>query len=170
MSLPNTPSTLGIISGHFAPKCKQGSRLWTHLAEGTQGFSTCGLHPPYYPLQQLTTPLLLPAPVEIAEIIMLPKPVKPTHEFASYLPISLLPIPSKVFEKLLLKRLQTDVDLSHLIPRYKFGLRHGHSQVQQAYRIVNKIMKSLENRTLCKAAFLDVPQAFDNCVAHWLTV
>ena len=45
---------------------------------------------------------------------MVPKAGKPSHEVTSYRPISLLPIPSKVFEKLFMKRLQTDVELSHL--------------------------------------------------------
>jgi hypothetical protein len=98
---------------------------------------------------------------KFAQIIMVPKPVKPSHEVASYRPISLLPIPSKVFEKLLLKRLQTDVDFSHLIPGYQFGFRPGYSPVQQAHRIVNEIVKSLEDRTLCTEVFLDVAQAFD---------
>jgi len=37
-----------------------------------------------------------------AQIVMVPKPGKPAHDVASYRPISLLPIPSKGFEKLLL--------------------------------------------------------------------
>jgi hypothetical protein len=98
---------------------------------------------------------------KFAQIIMVPKTGKPAHDVASYRPINLLPIPSKVFEKLLLKRLRSDVDLSHLIPGYQFGFRPGHSPVQQAHRVVNKIVKSLEERTLCTAVFLDVAQAFD---------
>jgi hypothetical protein len=53
------------------------------------------------------------------------------------------------------------VDLFHLIPGYQFGFRPGHSPVQQAYRVVNEIVKSLEERSLCTAVFLDVTQAFD---------
>ena len=49
---------------------------------------------------------------KFAQIIMVPKPGKPVAEVASYRPISLLPIPSKVFEKLLLKRLRSDIDFS----------------------------------------------------------
>jgi hypothetical protein len=42
---------------------------------------------------------------KFAQIIMVSKPGKPAQDVASYHPISLLPIPSKIFEKLLLKRL-----------------------------------------------------------------
>jgi hypothetical protein len=66
---------------------------------------------------------------KFAQIIKVPKPGKPAHDVASYCPISLLPIPSKVFEKLLLKRLRSDVDLYHLIPGYQFGFQPGHSPV-----------------------------------------
>ena len=48
----------------------------------------------------------LPAIWKVAEIIMIPKPGKPPTEVSSYRPISLLPILSKIFEKLLLKRLK----------------------------------------------------------------
>ena len=58
---------------------------------------------------------------------MVPKPGKPVDDAASYRAISFLPVPSKVFEKLLLKRLGSDVDLSALIPDYQFGFRTGHS-------------------------------------------
>jgi hypothetical protein len=40
---------------------------------------------------------------KVAELIMIPKPGKPPHETTSYRPVSLLPIMSKLFEKLLLK-------------------------------------------------------------------
>jgi len=51
----------------------------------------------YYPLLR-----------KFAKIIMVPKPGKPTHEVTSYRTISLLPILSKIFEKLLLKRLRSN--------------------------------------------------------------
>jgi len=98
---------------------------------------------------------------KFTQIIMVPKPGKPAHDVTYNRPISLLPIPSKVFERLLLKRLRSDVDLSLLIPSYQFGLRPGHSPIQQAHRFVHEIVKSLEDRTLCTAVFLDVAQAFD---------
>jgi len=99
--------------------------------------------------------------VEIrAKIIIIPKPGKPV-DVTSYRPISLNPISSKVFEKLLLKRLRSDVDLSALLPDYQFGFRTGHSTIHQKHRVVHEIAKGLEGQQLCTAAFLDVAQAFD---------
>jgi len=162
MSLPITPFSPAEISAVI-------SRLNVHKAPGYDLISGKVLRElPPTAVALLTTlfnsilrlsfyPLLW----KFSQIIMVPKPGKPTHEVASYRPINLLLIPSKVSEKLLLKRLQTDVDLSQLIPGYQFGFRPAHSPVEQAHRIVNGIMKSLDDRTLCTAAFLDVAQAFD---------
>jgi len=100
---------------------------------------------------------------KFTKILMLPNPGKPAHDVASYRPISLLPIPYKAFEKLHLKRLRSDVDLSHLIPGYEFGFRPGHSPIQHVHRIFNEIVTSLEERALCTAVFLDLAQAFDKC-------
>jgi hypothetical protein len=46
-----------------------------------------------------------PVQWKVAQIILILKPGKPPNELTSYRPIDLLPIVSKVFEKLLLKRL-----------------------------------------------------------------
>lgn len=46
----------------------------------------------------------VPRQWKIAEVITIPKPGKPLEEVTSYRPISLLPIISKVYEKLLLNR------------------------------------------------------------------
>jgi hypothetical protein len=98
---------------------------------------------------------------KFAQIIMVPKPGKPVDDVTSYRPISLLHIPSKVFEKLLSKRLRRDVDCSALLPDYKFGFRTCHSTIHQTNRVVHEIAKGLEGQTLCTAVFLDVAQAFD---------
>lgn len=54
-----------------------------------------------------------------------------------------------------------DIDLPTIIPDFQFGFRKQHSTVQQTHRIVNKISTSLEEKSFCTAAFLDLTQAFD---------
>lgn len=98
---------------------------------------------------------------KVAEVIMIPKPGKPPHEVTSYRPISLLPIMSKLFEKLLLKRLNPIIEERHLIPDYQFGFREKHSTIDQVHRITNIIEQALEQKKICSTVFLDVAQAFD---------
>lgn len=96
-----------------------------------------------------------------AQLIVIPKPGKPPNELTSYRPISLLPIISKVFEKLFLKRLQVLIDEDLVVPGHQFGFRQKHGTVEQVHRVVHTIRQCLENKQFCSAAFLDVSQAFD---------
>lgn len=72
------------------------------------------------------------------------------------LSISLLPTISKLFEKLLLKRLRPLIN----IPDFQFGFRNNHSTIDQIHRITTVIEQALEKRKYCPAVFLDVSQAF----------
>jgi hypothetical protein len=49
---------------------------------------------------------------EVTQILLILKPGKPPNQLTSYQPISLLPIVSKVFEKILLERLLPVVENS----------------------------------------------------------
>jgi len=55
---------------------------------------------------------------KFAQIIMIHKPGKPPNTVTTYRPISLLPIMSKVFERILLKRIQMDDDINTKIPTH----------------------------------------------------
>lgn len=92
---------------------------------------------------------------------MIPKPGKNLSDLASYRPISLLPVLSKLLEKLLLKRLQPILEERELIPSHQFGFRNQHSTIEQVHRIVKEISNNLESKRYCSAVFLDVKQAFD---------
>lgn len=94
---------------------------------------------------------------KIAQIIMIKKPDKPAEEVTSYRPISLLPTISKLFEKLLLKRLKPLIS----IPDFQFGFRKNHSTIDQVHRVTTVIEKAFEEKKFCPAVFLDVSQAFD---------
>jgi hypothetical protein len=84
-------------------------------------------------LTQLFNAVLLkeyfPAQWKVTQIILILKTGKPPNELTSYRPLSLLPIVSKVFEKLLLKRLLPVVENNRLIPNHQFGFRQRHSTI-----------------------------------------
>ena len=92
---------------------------------------------------------------------MLPKPGKPPHETTSYRPVSLLSTKSKLYEKLLLKRLKPIIEEKHFLPNHQFGFRNHHSTIDHVHQITDIIEKSLEEKKVCSAIFLDVAQAFD---------
>jgi len=96
-----------------------------------------------------------------AKIIMIPKPGKPLDDPASFRPISLLTILSKIFEKLIYKRIATTIDKLNIIPDHQFGFRAAHSTLEQVHRVATTVRNSLEAKKFCPAIFLDVKQAFD---------
>ncbi|PNF38784.1 RNA-directed DNA polymerase from mobile element jockey [Cryptotermes secundus] len=102
-----------------------------------------------------------PKQLKTAEIILIPKPGKDPKELSSYRPISLLSIINKLFEKLLLRRLNMDLKPDEWMPPHQFGFRNHHSTIQQTHRIIHKINQALEDKQYCTSIFIDVSQAFD---------
>ena len=94
-------------------------------------------------------------------VILILKPNKPPETPASYRPISLLPTFSKIFEKILLKRLIPLATEANIIPHTQFGFRAHHSTIHQLHRTVDTISNALEKKEFCPTVFLDVSQAFD---------
>jgi hypothetical protein len=86
---------------------------------------------------------------------------KHINDVSSYRPTSLLPIMSKLFEKLVLKRLTPILDANQIIPQHQFGFLHQHSTLDQVNRITAIIEQALEEKQVCATMFLDVAQAFD---------
>jgi hypothetical protein len=68
---------------------------------------------------------------------------------------------SKVFEKLILKRLKPIINEKHLVSTHQLGFRNNHSTTVQIHRITDIIEKTLESKRVCSAVFLDIVQAFD---------
>lgn len=98
---------------------------------------------------------------KVAQVIPVPKTGKNTSLVSSYRPISILPMLSKVMEKLILDRLQPLLDKHNIVPNHQFGFRCKHSTVQQVHRVTHKITKDFENKKFCVALYLDVEKAFD---------
>ena len=98
---------------------------------------------------------------KISLITLIPRPGKPIYETSSYRPISLLPILSKLFEKLPTNRLLPLIEDLKTLPDHQFGFRKQHSTIEQIHRITHNISQTLEKKKYCSAVFLDIQQAFD---------
>jgi hypothetical protein len=103
----------------------------------------------------------VPSYWKTAEVIMIQKPGKPATEAASYRPISLLAVLSKLLKKLVLKRFKTILDEKQIISTHQSGFRIKHSTIHQVHRITTVIENTLEEKKVCPTIFLDVAQAFD---------
>jgi retron-type reverse transcriptase len=47
------------------------------------------------------------------------------------------------------------------LPTHQFGFRKNHSTTDQVHRVTDIIQKTLENKGVCSAVFLDIAEAFD---------
>jgi hypothetical protein len=103
----------------LSPLKAPGSNLIT--AHMIQEMPPEGLQTLLYILNAITRLEYWPVPLKYAKIIMIPKPGKNPTDVASYRPISLLPVISKILEKLLLKRIYNDKHLQAWIPQHQFG-------------------------------------------------
>jgi len=98
---------------------------------------------------------------KLAKVTMIAESGKPLEEPESYRPIiSLLPTKSKLFEKLLSKRIMTMVEKKNVIPESQFGFRNQHATTEQICRIFSKVHTAFEERKHCPGVFLDVKRAF----------
>lgn len=98
---------------------------------------------------------------KIANILMFNKPGKDKHLLTSYRPISLLNTMAKLLEKVILNRLQTELEIPGVLPHFQFGFRRHHSTTQQLLRMTEVIENGFENKKYTTAVFMDVAQAFD---------
>lgn len=90
-----------------------------------------------------------------AVIITIPKPGK-DHKFPqNYRPISLLPSFSKILERIILTRLQAEINRLQLIPTIQFGFKKNHSNTLQVLRLAETIHEGFQNKDATAIAYLD---------------
>lgn len=82
---------------------------------------------------------------------------------SSYRPISLLTSTSKVFERIIVLRLDNYIDQNNILTPDQHGFRREHSCVTQLLRVTEYITDAFNHREYVAAAFFDISKAFDKC-------
>ena len=93
---------------------------------------------------------------------MLIEPDKPPSQTTSYRPISLLSAITKLFERVIEKRLRKHLEDNGFFSKYQSGVRKSKSTNDHLFRLSQTIVESFNRGKHVIAAFLDVEKAFDN--------
>ena len=99
-----------------------------------------------------------------ALVVPIPKAGNLT-QVKNYRPISLLPLPGKILEKLIHQQLSSYLEGDLLLVDEQHGFRKNHSTIHFVSQLTNYISKKLDNRIPTLAAYVDFRKAFD-CVQH----
>ena len=83
------------------------------------------------------------------------------NDFGNYRPISLLPVLSKIIEKVVQKQLYEYMDSNNLFNNSQYGFRKNHSTEYAAMEFVDKIGETMNNKQTPFAIFIDLSKAFD---------
>ena len=80
---------------------------------------------------------------------------------SNYRPISILPIFSKILEKLMHKRLNSILDRYNILYKHQYGFQRGKSTEHAILDLHTNIIKAVESREKSCSILLDFAKAFD---------
>ncbi|CAH0555186.1 unnamed protein product [Brassicogethes aeneus] len=104
---------------------------------------------------------VFPDSLKIAKTLPLYKKGGPTN-INNYRPISLLPVMSKIFEKLLNTRIIAYLKSHKLLSPTQFGFLPKTSTTHAVYKSINDILGNLENKFMVAGVYFDLSKAFDS--------
>lgn len=103
---------------------------------------------------------IFPQKLKIAKVI----PVYKKGDSASinnYRPISLLPVVSKVFERIIHTQLIEYLQSNHLLFPHQYGFRQGHSTELAITEFIDRILGAMSRNKVPLSIYIDLSKAFD---------
>ena len=105
-------------------------------------------------------------PEQWKEALVIPIPKSGDLKKAdNYRPISLLPLPGKILEKLLHTQLSFYLEENNLLSHNQFGFRKQRSTTHALSQLLNQVYTNINRSVVTAAVYIDFSKAF-NCVQH----
>lgn len=108
---------------------------------------------------------IFPAKWKVAKLVLLRKGNKPLENPSSFRPICLLDVEGKLYEHLLLERLNKEIERTGGLSENQYGFRKGRQTIDAIGKVLNIARQAAVKRDLCVAITLDVKNAFNS--ASW---
>ena len=83
------------------------------------------------------------------------------NSISNYRPVSVLPIFSKLFERVMYNRLTGYLDTNNILYQHQYGFRKGHSTDLAIITVIEDIKQALENKNSVLGVYMDLSKAFD---------
>ena len=99
-----------------------------------------------------------------ATVIPIPK-TGDLYKVENYRPISLLPLPGKLLERVIHAQLESNLEDMGFFTAYQHGFRKKRSTTHAVLQLVNQVNQKMDRNTPTTAIFIDFRKAFD-CVDH----
>ena len=103
---------------------------------------------------------IFPDLCKVAKVIPVFKKDDPLN-CLNYRPISLLPVFSKIFEKVIYKRMYEYLEKNKLIYNCQFGFRANHSTNHALISMTEKLKTLLDSKHIVAGVYIDLEKAFD---------
>jgi exonuclease III len=107
-----------------------------------------------------------PSELKVAKVIPLFKSGD-TLSLNNYRPVSILPVFSKILERLMYSRILKFINKHNILYKYQFGFRENYSANMAIITLIDKITSAIDNGDYVFGVFLDLRKAFDT-VNHQL--
>ena len=103
---------------------------------------------------------LFPNEWKIANIIPLQKGGNKSN-VPNLRPVSLLPLPSKILERIVHNRVMFHLERNHLLENHQGGFTKNHSTMDTIAKFTNDLFNGINNNMTTIACFIDLAKAFD---------
>ncbi|XP_076047375.1 uncharacterized protein LOC143028907 [Oratosquilla oratoria] len=99
-----------------------------------------------------------------AIVVPIPKAGKRRNQIANYRPVSLTSHIGKIYERIVLNRLQHHVETRGELPKLQAGFRKRRSIIDHVVRLSEHVHRAQKQRRVLHTCFLDIAKAFDTAL------